>query len=104
MIVEVKSVAPVAKVHKMQLLTYLRLTDKRVGLLLNFNECLIKDGIHRIVNNLQRDLCVFASLREIRPLWASRCEIQRLGGCYIEGRLVRYKCPNQQRKRVRMVI
>jgi GxxExxY protein len=51
-IVELKSVESVAKVHKKQLLTYLRLADKRLGLLINFGENLIKDGITRVVNNL----------------------------------------------------
>jgi GxxExxY protein len=49
-IVEIKSVDVIAPVHKKTLLTYLRLTDKRVGLLLNFNVNLIKQGITRIVN------------------------------------------------------
>jgi GxxExxY protein len=52
-IVEVKSVAEVAAVHKKQLLSYLRLSDKRLGLLINFNVALIKDGITRIVNGLE---------------------------------------------------
>ena len=52
-IVEVKSVETLAPVHKKQLLTYLRLANKRLGLLLNFNVVLIKDGITRIVNGLQ---------------------------------------------------
>jgi GxxExxY protein len=52
-IVELKSVERVAPVHKKQLLTYLRLADKRLGLLINFGEALIKDGITRIVNRLQ---------------------------------------------------
>lgn len=51
-IVELKSVEAVHPVHKKQLLTYLRLADKRVGLLINFNVILIKDGISRVVNNL----------------------------------------------------
>ncbi|MBD2414457.1 GxxExxY protein [Nostoc calcicola FACHB-389] len=51
-IVELKSVESIHPVHKKQLLTYLRLADKRVGLLINFNVSLIKDGISRIVNNL----------------------------------------------------
>lgn len=51
-IVEVKSVEAIAPVHKMQLLTYLRLADKRLGLLINFNVALIKDGICRVVNGL----------------------------------------------------
>ena len=52
-IVETKSVESVHPVHKKQLLTYLRLMDKRVGLLINFNVDLLKNGISRIVNNLQ---------------------------------------------------
>ena len=51
-IVEIKSVELVAPVHKKQLLTYLRLANKRLGLLINFNVALIKDGITRIVNDL----------------------------------------------------
>ncbi len=52
-ILELKSVELVAPVHKKQLLTYLRLTDKRLGLLLNFGAPLIKKGIFRIVNGLE---------------------------------------------------
>ena len=51
-IIELKSVEHIAKVHKKQLLTYLRLADKRLGLLINFGSPLIKDGITRIVNRL----------------------------------------------------
>jgi len=51
-IVELKSVEAVAPVHKKQLLTYLKLTDLKLGLLINFNETLIKNGITRIVNKL----------------------------------------------------
>ena len=51
-IVELKSVENIAPVHKKQLLTYLRLTDKRLGLLINFGSELIRDGISRVVNNL----------------------------------------------------
>ena len=51
-IVELKSVETVHPVHKKQLLTYLRLANKRVGLLINFNVSLIKDGISRVVHNL----------------------------------------------------
>jgi GxxExxY protein len=54
-IVEVKSVETLAPVHKKQLLTYLRLADKRLGLLINFQVALIKDGITRIVNALEED-------------------------------------------------
>ncbi|OWY67215.1 GxxExxY protein [cyanobacterium TDX16] len=51
-IIEIKSVEMLAPVHKKQLLTYLRLTDKRLGLLINFGSALIKDGITRLVNGL----------------------------------------------------
>ncbi len=51
-IIEIKSLERIAPVHKKQLLTYLRLADKRLGLLINFGEALIKDGISRIVNRL----------------------------------------------------
>ena len=51
-IIEIKSVEAVAPVHKKQLLTYLKLTGLKLGLLINFNEALRKDGIHRIVNKL----------------------------------------------------
>ena len=51
-IVEIKSVEVLAPVHMKQVLTYLRLAGKRLGLLINFNTELIKDGIVRIVNGL----------------------------------------------------
>lgn len=52
-IVELKSVENIAPVHKKQLLTYLRLTNKKLGLLINFGSALIKNGIFRIVNGLE---------------------------------------------------
>lgn len=51
-IVEVKSVDSLMDVHHKQLLTYLKLSDKRLGLLINFNTSLLKDSITRIVNKL----------------------------------------------------
>ena len=51
-IVETKSIEAIAPVHGKILLTYLRLTDLRLGLLINFNVALIKDGIRRVVNDL----------------------------------------------------
>lgn len=51
-IVEVKSIETLAPVHMKQLLTYLRITNLKLGLLINFNEALLKNGIRRIVNNL----------------------------------------------------
>ena len=51
-IIEIKSVETLSPVHKKQLLTYLRLMNLHLGLLINFNVELIKDGIHRVVNRL----------------------------------------------------
>ena len=51
-IVELKSVEKVQPVHKKQLLTYLRLANKELGLLINFNVALLKEGITRIINHL----------------------------------------------------
>ncbi|MCR9182070.1 MAG: GxxExxY protein [Flavobacteriaceae bacterium] len=51
-IIEIKSVEQIAQVHPKQLLTYLKITGIKLGLLINFNEILIKNGITRIVNNL----------------------------------------------------
>lgn len=51
-IIEVKSVEQIAAVHPKQVLTYLKITNLKLGLLINFNEPLIKTGITRIVNNL----------------------------------------------------
>lgn len=52
-LVEIKSIEKVDPVHKKQLLTYLRLMDKRLGLLINFNEEVIRTGITRVVNGLE---------------------------------------------------
>ena len=52
-IVEIKSIETTAPVHKKQLLTHLRLTDLRLGLLINFGAPLIKDGITRLVSRLK---------------------------------------------------
>jgi len=49
-ILELKSVETVNKAHKKQVLTYLKLTDKKLGYLLNFGEGMMKDGISRILN------------------------------------------------------
>lgn len=51
LVVELKSVEAIAPVHVMQVVTYLRLMDLRLGLLLNFGAPLMKDGIRRVVNN-----------------------------------------------------
>ena len=52
LLVELKSIEEIHPIHKKQALTYLRLTDRRLGLLINFGTVLIKDGISRIDNGL----------------------------------------------------
>ncbi len=52
-IVELKAVETILPVHSKQLLTYLRLSNMRVGLLINFNVALLKDGITRLVNGIE---------------------------------------------------
>lgn len=51
-IVELKAVEKIVPIHEAQLLTYLKLSGKKLGLLLNFNVLQMKDGIKRIANNL----------------------------------------------------
>lgn len=51
-IIELKSVEIINDVHLAQVLTYLKLSDCKLGLLINFNVALIKQGIKRVVNNL----------------------------------------------------
>lgn len=53
LVIELKSVDELKPVHYKQLLTYLNLTSKKVGLLINFNVNNLMDGIHRVVNNYQ---------------------------------------------------
>ncbi|WP_269224088.1 GxxExxY protein [Flavobacterium sp. IMCC34518] len=52
LILEIKSIDALNDIHFAQLLTYLKLTDCKLGLLINFNVVLIKNGIKRVVNNL----------------------------------------------------
>ncbi len=52
LIVELKAVDKLAPIHEAQLLTYLKLTSKKLGLLINFNVLHLKDGIKRMVNKL----------------------------------------------------
>ncbi len=52
LVVELKTVSNIEDIHKAQLLTYLRLTQQKLGLLINFNEILLKRGVHRVVNQL----------------------------------------------------
>ena len=54
-VIEVKSVSELSKIHDAQVLTYLRLTGMSLGLILNFNVALMKDGIRRIVHNFKDD-------------------------------------------------
>ena len=51
-ILEIKAVDRIIPIHEAQLLSYLRMLDKRVGLILNFHSAVLKNGIKRIVNNL----------------------------------------------------
>lgn len=52
LIIEVKAIETLAPVHYAQLLTYLKLSDIKLGLLINFNVKILKNNIHRVVNNL----------------------------------------------------
>ena len=52
-IVEIKSIEKLAPVHSSQVLTYLKLSNLNVGLLINFNSKYLKDGLYRIVNNFK---------------------------------------------------
>ena len=49
LVLEIKSVEHVLPIHKAQLLTYLRLSGRHIGLLINFNTAVLKDGLHRLV-------------------------------------------------------
>ena len=51
-IIEIKSIEALAPIHYKQLTTYLKITNLKLGLLINFNEYLLKDGIKRIANKL----------------------------------------------------
>ncbi len=51
-IIEIKAIERLAPVHFAQTLTYLKLTDKKLGYLINFHSKVLKEGIHRVVNNL----------------------------------------------------
>jgi len=53
LIVELKSVEKVLPVHKKQVITYLKVSGLKLGLLINFGAALLKDGITRLVNNLE---------------------------------------------------
>ena len=63
-VIELKSVETLTSVHFKQIQTYLKLTGRKLGLLINFNESLLRDGLRRIANGLRHTflplLCVFA--------------------------------------------
>jgi len=66
-ILELKSVEQMSKVHYKQLFTYLKLKGLKLGYLLNFGASLMKDGIKRVINGLEdENLGVFGSLRETK--------------------------------------
>lgn len=50
-IIEIKAVEYILPVHEAQIISYLKLTEKKLGFLINFHESLLKDGFHRFVNN-----------------------------------------------------
>ena len=63
-IVEIKSIERMDAIHAAQILTYLKLSGCRIGLLINFNVPLLKDGIRRFVNGFERK-----PQRPQRPRW-----------------------------------
>jgi GxxExxY protein len=70
-VVELKSVEKLAPVHSKQLLTYIRLMNLPVGLLLNFGASTLKEGLHRIVNDLPSSASPRPPFRESRILESS---------------------------------
>jgi GxxExxY protein len=62
-ILEIKSVEVLSAIHVAQLLSYLRLSNLELGLLINFNVVLLKDGIKRVANNFHEPLRPLRSLR-----------------------------------------
>jgi len=71
-IVELKSVEMIQPVHKKQLLTYLRLANKELGLLINFGEPLLKKGIHRIINSPKSDSVNPVGSSDLEPVEGER--------------------------------
>jgi len=62
-IIEIKSIEKLMPIHQAQLLSYLKLSECKVGLLINFNVKVLKDGIKRVVNNFPDSLRVQRSQR-----------------------------------------
>jgi len=80
-VVELKSVEKLAPVHKKQLLTYLRLMRLPVGLLINFGAATLKEGLHRIVNDLSPSASPFLRVnQEVNTKISSNCFTRRRGG------------------------
>jgi GxxExxY protein len=63
-IVEIKAVEELLPIHKAQILTYLRASGKRIGLLINFNVTKLKDGVRRVLNGYQNSPCDLRVLRD----------------------------------------
>lgn len=63
LVVEIKAVEDILPIHEAQLLTYLRLANKQIGLLINFNVPLLKQGVRRLVNNFMETSALSAPLR-----------------------------------------
>ena len=70
-IVEIKAVEELAPIHQFQLLTYLKLTNKRVGLLINFHVPVLKNGLKRVVNHYSGPVLTQISSAEPPPLRVS---------------------------------
>ena len=66
-VLELKSVEQLLPVHKKQLLTYLKLSNKHLGLLINFNEDYFKKGIKRIVNDFNEPSIEIKKLSALAP-------------------------------------
>jgi GxxExxY protein len=60
-VLEVKAITQVLKIHQQQVLTYLRLSDRRVGLVINFNQQRLMDGVKRVVNDFPDRACSLAT-------------------------------------------
>ena len=66
-IVEVKSVSRLEPIHEAQMLSYLKLSDRRVGLLINFNVRVLKNGIRRLVNSFPKTSATSALSAVVLP-------------------------------------
>lgn len=64
-IIELKTVETITALHAAQLLTYLKFSGKRVGLILNFNALVLRQGIKRVINNKENNSAIYESLRAL---------------------------------------